>query len=86
MSKIVLCGEDKILIRLERKPFIKMSSGDFFMDYDFFIEDSTVSNAEELRNLSAILPATIFQFTQPTEINGQLYIVISANNLICART
>ncbi len=84
MSKITLCGEDKILIRLERKPFVEIATGDHFADYEFFIEDSTVSNAEEIRNLKAILPATIWQFTQPTNIDGILYIVISANNLIAA--
>ncbi len=81
---IKLCGKDKLLIRLERKPFTKVKTGDYFEDYEFFIEKSTVSNAEELRNLKAILPATIFNFTQPTLIEGEQYIVITANNLICA--
>jgi len=84
MSNMILHGKDKILIRLERKPQVKIQTGDLFNDYEFFIESSTVEEAEKIRNKKAILPATIFNFTQPTLIEGNLYIVISANNLICA--
>ncbi len=79
----ILTGDDLILIRLEKNPLVKMETGDIFNDYEFFVEDSTVQNKEEIRNLKAILPSTLFNFTSPVEIDEDKYIVISANNLIC---
>jgi len=85
---IKLANQNKILIRLDRKPWKKMLTGDYFKDYTMFIQESTLPTKTEnsmIKNKEAVLAPTIFNHIQPTLIEGELFMVIASVNLISVK-